>query len=93
MGSISQMAEKCQKCPNVKRCRKKRMEACAYIDDPCVASSAKADMMESAAAPVLRETVHVCIGGSSTTIYKDELERILHKQLHESLSCAFEFGA
>lgn len=34
MGSISQMAEKCQKCPDRDKCDHKRMEACAYIDMP-----------------------------------------------------------
>ena len=34
MGSISQMAEKCQKCPKRDTCDHKRMEMCAYIDMP-----------------------------------------------------------
>ena len=40
--SISQLSEKCQKCPRVNICDKKRMEACAYMEmpDPCMASAA-----------------------------------------------------
>lgn len=34
MESISQMAEKCQKCPDRDKYDHKRMEACAYIDLP-----------------------------------------------------------
>lgn len=34
MGTISQMAEKCQKCPDRDKCNHKRMEMCAYIDEP-----------------------------------------------------------
>lgn len=34
MEIISQMAEKCQKCPKRDTCDHKRMEACAYIDMP-----------------------------------------------------------
>lgn len=34
MGIISQMAEKCQKCPKRDTCDHKRMEMCAYIDMP-----------------------------------------------------------
>lgn len=34
MGSISQMAEKCHKCPDRDKCDHKRMELCAYIDEP-----------------------------------------------------------
>lgn len=34
MGTISQMAEKCQKCPKRDKCDHKRMEMCAYIEMP-----------------------------------------------------------
>lgn len=34
MGTISKMAEKCQKCPDRDKCNHKRMEMCAYIDEP-----------------------------------------------------------
>lgn len=91
MGAYSQMAEKCQKCPDRYQCRRKRMEACAYIDDPNIAAKVSGEMAASAAAPVLRETVAVCIGGASTTVYKDDLEKLLYEQLHKTigLNCAF----
>lgn len=34
METISKMAEKCQKCPDRDKCNHKRMEMCAYIDEP-----------------------------------------------------------
>ena len=34
MGTISQMAERCRKCPDRDKCNHKRMEMCAYIDEP-----------------------------------------------------------
>lgn len=40
MGSISQMAEKCQKCHKRDTCDHKRMESCAYIDMPINCSPA-----------------------------------------------------
>lgn len=39
MGSLSRMAKKCQACPNRDNCDHKRMEACAYIDEPKVTVS------------------------------------------------------
>ena len=32
---LSQLAEKCQKCPKVGNCNHKRMEALAFMDGPC----------------------------------------------------------
>ena len=93
MGSISQMAEKCQNCPERKYCDRKRMEACAYIEDPNLVAPVSENTGASATAPILRETVHVCIGGASGIIYKDDLEKLLYEKLHKSLSCAFNSGA
>lgn len=33
------MAERCQKCPNKDKCDHKKMELCAYIDEPKVTVS------------------------------------------------------
>ena len=91
MGAYSQLAEKCQKCPDRKVCKNKRMEACAYIDDPCVAAPVAEKSAESAAAPVLRETMTICISGQKTIVYKDEIEKLLYKQLQKpfGLNCTF----
>lgn len=92
MGAIKQLAEKCQRCPDRHHCRHKRMEACAYIDNPNIAEKVSVKMSIPAAAPVLRETVASCIDGISTMVYKDELERTLYEQLYKPLSF-FDFGA
>ena len=91
MGAYSQLAEKCQKCPDRNVCKNKRMEACAYIEDPCIAAPVAENFAESAAAPVLRETMAICIGGQKTTVYKDEIEKLIYGQLQKpfSLNSAF----
>lgn len=83
MGAISQMAEKCQKCPNRDKCDHKRMEACAYYDEPQIAANAGVSVGISAAAPALRETMQINVGGVMTTVYKDEIEKELYKALCE----------
>lgn len=92
MGVFSQLSEKCMKCPEKEVCREKRMELCAYIDDNCVSANIESPSFQSDAAPVISEHVAICIGGERTMCYKDELERLINKQLREQLSlgCAFK---
>lgn len=42
-------------------------------------------ILESAAAPVLRETMQINVGGVMTTVYRDEIEKEIYKALHEPL--------
>ncbi len=83
MGTISQMAEKCQKCPKRDKCDYKKMCACAYIDEPQIAREAGISAGVSAAAPALRETMQINVGGVMTTVYKDEIEKEIYKALRE----------
>lgn len=91
MGAISQMSEKCQKCPDRDKCNHKRMEACAYYDEPQIAVSAGVGAGVSAAAPALRETMQINIGGVMTTVYKDEIEKEIYKALRKPF--ALNYGA
>lgn len=84
MGTISQMAEKCQKCPDRDKCDHKRMEMCAYFDEPQIAMSAGIEAGVSAAVPALRETIQINVGGVMTAAYKDEIEKEIYKALRES---------
>ena len=63
------------------------MQACAFVDDPTLAQSPKAGASETTTVPVLRETVHICIGGVSAVIYKDEIEELLYKEIFQTLRC------
>lgn len=93
MSSISQLSEECQQWPRVNRCNRKRMEACAYWDDQQLASSVASGFSESAAAPVLRETVTIYVNGIKTEVYKDAIANALYEQLRRPLNCAFNSGA
>ena len=83
MGTISKMSERCQKCPDKDKCDYKTMCACAYIDKPQSAMSARIGAGISAAAPALRETMQINVGGVMTTVYKDEIEKEIYKALGE----------
>lgn len=50
---------------------------------PRIARSARVEAGMSAAAPVLRETMQINVGGVMTTVYKDEIEKEIYKALYE----------
>lgn len=83
MGAISKMAKKCQKCQDRDKCDYKKMRACAYIDEPQIVRGAGISAGVSAAAPALRETMQVNVGGVMTAVYKDEIEKEIYKALHK----------
>ena len=93
MGSISKLAEKCQKCPRVEKCDRKRMEACAYYDERNMAEAVVTPSTADMAAPVLRETVNTIVNGQVVKVYKDEIERELYKHLYDGLRRGFINGA
>lgn len=74
---LSRLATKCRACPYRDKCSHKVMEALACLEP------VKADNMQSVAAPVLRETMQINVGGVMTTVYKDEIEREIYKALRE----------
>lgn len=87
MEAISKLADKCQLCHN------KRMEACAYFEDKNIAESYAMPTAADLAAPTLRETQTICIGGIKTEVYKDDIEKALYKHLYDGLYCGFMNGA
>ena len=89
MLSISRLAEKCRTCKNADKCNNKRMEACAYYPDPHMAELSQ-PLTAELAAPVLRETITINIDGTLQTVYKDEIEKELYKQLYCGLGLNYE---
>ena len=92
MSILSQLSEKCQQCPRVNRCNRKRMEACAYLDDQQLASPVITGFAESAAAQVCRETVKINVNGIKLEVSKDAIVSELNELLNRHLNCAFEYG-
>ena len=85
---LSRLAEECQKCPFVEKCKHKRMEALGYLPDPIVAPVAEPSAA-SLVQPILRETMTIMVNGNPTIVYKDEIEKQLYKHLYSGLGLQF----
>lgn len=98
MKSTSQLSEKCQKCPRVNICDKKRMEACAYIKipDPCMASAAVEGADYAHAEMLVKHDYRDIKINPSMTISVDleDVKRQLERDIYEALGGpCLEFGA
>ena len=85
---LSKLASACQTCPFAETCEHKMMEAVGYLP---LSQSASENASMLMAAPILRETMEIHIGGMQLTVYKDEIEKELYKQLYAGLG--LQFGA
>ena len=79
---LSQLSERCRKCPFVDKCDHKRMEALAYLPEPQIAMNASQSAGIDAAQPLLRETMTIHIAGKPVVVYKDEIEKQLYNRLY-----------
>lgn len=85
---LSKISERCKACPFVKKCDRKRMEACGYLPLSEAASMATAS---SAAKPLLRETMEIRVNGQPLLVYKDEIEKELTRQRYKHIG--LQYGA
>lgn len=96
--TISQLSEKCQKCPRVGTCSEKRKEMCAYIERPglCTASSSMpAGDYANTDVLVKHDYRDIKISPAQTiTIDLEEQKRQLERDIYKALGGpCFEFGA
>lgn len=94
---ISQLSEKCQKCPYVNGCDEKRMAACGMMKLPekmCNSASAAMTMPIAAEILVKHDYRDIKISPTQTvTIDLEEMKKDLEERIYEALGCpAFEFG-
>lgn len=82
---LSKLSEKCKICPFIEQCKKKRMEALAYMTDSQILANSAGPSSENLAAPLLRETVTIMVNGTPTQVYKDEIEKQIYSQLYSGL--------
>ena len=82
--ALARLAKQCRECPFVKTCEHKELEA----SEPIMADI-KTPVTADIAAPILRETVSRVVDGEVVTMYKDELEKILYKDLYSHLGLQF----
>ena len=77
---LSKLAAGCQSCPYVDTCGHKRMEAVGFLP-----------LFQSAAQPILRETMEIRVDGKPVTVYVDEIEKQLTRELYAHLG--LQYGA
>jgi len=90
---LSKLAAGCRACPYVDTCDHKRMEALGFLPEPPLSMSMSASQTaaDSAAQPVLRETREIRVNGVTMTVYVDEIEKQLTRELYTHLG--LQFGA
>ncbi len=88
---LTRLAAGCQVCPYVDTCDHKRMEALGFLPEPPLLASASQPAAESAAQPVLRETMEIRVEGKPVIVYKDEIEKQLTRGLYAHLG--LQYGA
>lgn len=71
---LSKLAAGCRACPYVDTCGHKRMEAVGFLP-----------LFQSAAQPLLRETMEIRVYGKPVTVYVDEIEKQLTRELYAHL--------
>ncbi len=77
---LSKLAAGCRACPYVDTCGHKRMEAVGFLP-----------LFQSAAQPLLRETMEIRVDGKPVTVYVDEIEKQLTRELYAHLG--LQYGA
>lgn len=88
---LSKLAAGCRVCPHVDTCDHKRMEAVGFLPEPPLRNSAAQPAAESAAQPLLRETMEIRVNGKPAVVYRDEIEKQLTRGLYAHLG--LQFGA
>ena len=71
---LSKLAAGCRACPYVDTCGHKRMEAVGFLP-----------LFQSAAQPLLRETMEIRVDGKPVTVYVDEIKKQLTRELYAHL--------
>lgn len=95
MGSMSKMAEKCRNCQIRDKCDNKRMEACAYFDEPMAASATMPSMAELAQPMAVKHDYRDVKVGENTTVTIDveELKKKIAEEIYKSIGCGINYGA
>lgn len=86
--ALVRLAKQCRECPFVKTCEHKKLEAMGYLPEP-IMTDVKASVTADIAAPILREIVSRVVDGKVVTMYKDELEKIIYKDLYSHLGLQY----
>lgn len=86
---LARLTKQCRECPFVETCEHKKPEPIMVDVKAPIMVDVKAPVTADIAAPILRETVSRVVDGKVVTMYKDELEKILYKDLYSHLGLQF----
>lgn len=97
MKIVSELSEKCKKCPYANDCDEKRMVACGMMEHPTMSASATADMTSPISAEIMVKHDYRDIKISSTqtvTVDIEEMKKDIERSIYKALGCpGFQFGA
>lgn len=93
-GSFTRMVQKCQECEFRDKCDNKRMEACAYFDEPIAANAVMPSVAELAQPVAVKNDYRDVKVAKNTTITIDveELKKKMVDDIYKSLGCGFNYG-
>ena len=85
--SLSKLAEACRVCPFADKCESKRIEAvgCLKSQVEKAAESVAAPQIQ----PIARETMTIHVDGKELTVYRDEIERQLQRELYAAFGLQY----
>lgn len=86
--ALARLAKQCRECTFFETCEHKEMEAEGYLPEP-IMTDVKAPVTADITVPILRETVSRVVDGKVVTMYRDELEKIIYKDLYSYLGLQF----
>lgn len=96
MGAVRRMASKCQNCPKREGCEHKKMELCAYIEEPHilaqVAMPSVAELMQPMLIPHDYRDIKVA-ENTTITIDVEELKRQLERDIYKKDGLGLNYGA
>ena len=96
MGALKRMASKCRNCDKRDSCDYKKMELCAYIEEPPLMASASMQSVAELTQPMMikHDYRDIKVGeNTKITIDVEELKRQMEKEIYKSAGIGLNFGA
>lgn len=96
MGALRRMASKCQNCPKRDSCEHKKMELCAYFEEPPVLAQVSMPSVAELMQPMLipHDYKDIKVGENTTiTIDVEELKRQIQKDFYKQMGIGLNYGA
>lgn len=95
MGALKRMASKCRNCDKKDTCDYKKMELCAYIEEPPLMASASMPSVAELTQPMMIKHDYRDIKvkeNTKITIDVEELKRKMEKEIYKSAGIGINYG-